>query len=96
MINVTEGYFYKKGFIHAKTACIDGKLAYIGTVNLDIRSFFINYEIAAIISDDSLCAAMTAQFERDKEDCELMTLKQWKKRKASMKEAFYITKNFGI
>lgn len=74
-------YFYKKGFIHAKTASIDGKLAYIGTVNLDIRSFFINYEIAAIISDETLCTQLTEQFERDKQDCDLMTLKRWKKRK---------------
>ena len=73
-------YFYKKGFIHAKTLTIDGKVSYIGTVNLDIRSFYINYEIAAIIADEELCAQMEAQFEQDKRDRELMTLAQWKKR----------------
>src|SRR5690606_4320894 len=70
-------YFYKKGFIHAKTINIDGKLSYIGTVNLDIRSFYINYEIAAVISDRTLCRELEEQFERDKEDCELMTLTEW-------------------
>lgn len=75
-------YFYKKGFIHAKTITIDGKVSYIGTVNLDIRSFYINYEIAAIISDENLCAQMELQFEKDKLDSELMTLMQWKRRKA--------------
>lgn len=75
-------YFYKKGFIHAKTINIDGKLSYIGTVNLDIRSFYINYEIAAVISDETFCAQLEEQFERDKEDCELMTLAEWKKRSA--------------
>lgn len=75
-------YFYKKGFIHAKTINIDGKLSYIGTVNLDIRSFYINYEIATVISDETLCRQLEEQFERDKEDCELMTLAEWKKRSA--------------
>ncbi|PRD46551.1 cardiolipin synthase [Sphingobacterium haloxyli] len=73
-------YFYKKGFIHAKTINIDGKLSYIGTVNLDTRSFYINYEIAAVVSDDTVCRQLEEQFERDKEDCELMTLAEWKKR----------------
>lgn len=73
-------YFYKKGFIHAKTINIDRKLSYIGTVNLDIRSFYINYEIAAVIADDAVCAQLEEQFERDKADCELMTLAEWKKR----------------
>jgi cardiolipin synthase len=73
-------YFYKKGFIHAKTINIDGKLSYIGTVNLDTRSFYINYEIAAVVSDDTVCRQLEEQFERDKEDCELMTLSEWKKR----------------
>ncbi|WDF67746.1 cardiolipin synthase [Sphingobacterium oryzagri] len=75
-------YFYKKGFIHAKTINIDGKLSFIGTVNLDTRSFYINYEVAAVIADEELCAQLESQFEADKQDCEQMTLRNWKKRKA--------------
>lgn len=75
-------YFYNKGFIHAKTINIDGKLSYIGTVNLDTRSFYINYEIAALISEKALCSQLEAQFELDKADCELMTLAEWRNRKA--------------
>lgn len=73
-------YFYKKGFVHAKTITIDGKLSFIGTVNLDIRSFYINYEVAAVISDEILCGQMVERFELDKADSELMTLEEWKKR----------------
>ncbi len=75
-------YFYKKGFIHAKTINVDGKLSFIGTVNLDIRSFYINYEIAAVISDPVVCNELEAQFELDKADSVRMTLTEWKKRKA--------------
>ncbi|GHE47524.1 cardiolipin synthase [Sphingobacterium griseoflavum] len=75
-------YFYQKGFIHAKTINIDGKLSFIGTVNLDTRSFYINYEIAAVVSDPVLCHELEDRFELDKADCQRMTLSEWKKRKA--------------
>lgn len=75
-------FFYDKGFIHAKTINIDEKLSFIGTVNLDIRSFYINYEVAAVISDPTLCRQLGVQFEIDKRDCKQMTLEQWGKRVA--------------
>ncbi|HMR17893.1 MAG TPA: cardiolipin synthase [Sphingobacterium sp.] len=73
-------YQYKKGFMHAKTMNVDNKLCFIGTVNLDIRSFYINYEIAAAVSDVQLCRQMDKQFEEDKLDSELLTLRLWKTR----------------
>lgn len=73
-------YLYKKGFLHAKTAVFDEKLSFIGTVNLDIRSFYINYEIATVISDPVLSQNLSQQFEIDKEESELLTLRAWKKR----------------
>ena len=73
-------YLYEKGFLHAKTVSIDDKLTFMGTVNLDIRSFYINYEIAAIISDVKLCEEFHLQFERDKAESRFLTLKSWKDR----------------
>ncbi len=73
-------YLYKKGFLHAKTMNVDNKLTFIGTVNLDIRSFYINYEIAAVVSDTQLCEQISAQFETDKLDSHLFTSREWKKR----------------
>jgi len=73
-------YLYEKGFLHAKTICIDGKLAYIGTVNLDIRSFFINFEVSAVISDSKLCEQLDAQFEVDKGESAVLDLVAWMSR----------------
>lgn len=73
-------YLYEKGFLHAKTVTIDDKLTFVGTVNLDIRSFYINYEISSIISDEELCRKMEKQFEVDKADSTLITLKSWQER----------------
>ncbi len=73
-------YLYKKGFLHAKTVNVDDKLAFVGTVNLDIRSFYINYEIAAVVSDAELCRQINRQFEHDKQDSHHFTLREWQKR----------------
>ncbi|NGM62766.1 cardiolipin synthase [Sphingobacterium sp. SGG-5] len=73
-------YLYKKGFLHAKTVNVDDKLAFVGTVNLDIRSFYINYEIAAVVSDKQMCRQISDQFELDKLDSHHFTLKEWQKR----------------
>lgn len=70
-------YTYQKGFIHAKTVCVDGKLAFVGTVNLDTRSFYINFEAMAIIEDPMLCIQMEQQFELDKTLSQKIDLQLW-------------------
>jgi cardiolipin synthase len=73
-------YFYQKGFIHAKTISIDGTLAFVGTVNMDTRSFFLNFEITSVIYEPHLCKALEDSFEQDKQSSRLVTLKQWQSR----------------
>lgn len=40
-------YRYNAGFLHAKTMLIDESASVVGTVNLDNRSFQLNFEISA-------------------------------------------------
>lgn len=70
---------YHKGFMHAKTMIVDDTLAYIGTVNIDNRSFYINYEINAIVHEPLLLQKMVAQYSEDKKDAYLFTLNKWKR-----------------
>jgi len=72
-------YLYEKGFIHAKTVNIDNQLAFIGTVNLDTRSFLINMEINAVIHNRTLLQQLDEQFEKDKKVSTMMTLERWEK-----------------
>jgi cardiolipin synthase len=47
-----EVYFYKKDrFIHSKFVSIDGLISTVGTANIDIRSFELNYEANLLIYD---------------------------------------------
>lgn len=71
-------YLYEKGFIHAKTLVIDDSISFIGTVNLDNRSFFINYEITAVIHEENLIQRMKTQFDEDVEVSEFLTYEKWR------------------
>lgn len=45
-------YEYTSGLLHAKTMTADRKLAIIGSANVDMRSFWLNFEITLFIYDD--------------------------------------------
>jgi cardiolipin synthase len=49
-------YEYKPGLLHAKTLTVDGKISLIGSTNLDLRSFDLNYENNALFYDEALTA----------------------------------------
>ena len=66
-----EVYFYE-GFLHSKIIIIDGKMSSVGSVNMDVRSFSINFEITAFIYDDQMAKQLIKQFEFDQQNCRLL------------------------
>ena len=60
-----EIYQYTKGFVHAKTMVCDAKIAMVGTANMDIRSFDLNFEVNAIIYDQELATELQTVFYED-------------------------------
>ena len=42
-------YKYQPGMLHAKLIAVDGRLAVLGSANMDIRSFQLNFEVAAFL-----------------------------------------------
>ena len=73
-------YRYQKGFIHSKTMVADGKVCSIGTANLDIRSFQLNFEINAFIFDDRFAKEQEEIFYKDIDDCNLVTIEEYDNR----------------
>ncbi len=53
---------------------IDGQLATIGSVNMDVRSFSINFELAAFIYHESVAHQLIEQFKADQQRCRLLDL----------------------
>ena len=62
-------FLYEKGYLHAKTISVDAEICSIGSTNIDIRSFSINYEINAVLYNPSLAGELEADFERDLAHC---------------------------
>ena len=51
--------------IHAKTMVVDGTVAMVGSANMDLRSFRLNFEVHALVRDATTAAALEACFEAD-------------------------------
>lgn len=73
-------YKYTKGFIHAKVLITDQTLASVGTANMDMRSFYSNFEMNAFMFDNELINRLEADFRRDLLDSEEITLAEFSKR----------------
>lgn len=58
-------YEYEKGFIHSKLLITDGEIATIGTANMDMRSFHLNFEVNALLLQTESVSRIVADFERD-------------------------------
>ena len=56
-----EIFEHREGLLHAKTITIDGQVALIGSSNLDLRSFDLNYESNLLLSDAGLTGAIAAR-----------------------------------
>ena len=52
---------FEPGLIHSKIVTVDGRLALIGSSNLDHRSFDLNYENCILLSDPELTGALDAR-----------------------------------
>ncbi|AKC32060.1 cardiolipin synthase [Candidatus Pantoea carbekii] len=44
-------YQFKDGLLHSKSVLVDKQLSLVGTVNLDMRSLWLNFEIILVIDD---------------------------------------------
>lgn len=66
-------YRYQKGFLHQKVLLMDDKIASVGTVNFDNRSFAINFEMTVWMPDRQVIDAVEKMLETDFADCRKVT-----------------------
>ncbi|AQS08592.1 major cardiolipin synthase ClsA [Clostridium saccharobutylicum] len=78
-------YRYQNGFIHAKTIVADSAVISIGTANMDIRSFKLNFEVNAFIYDDRIAKEGEMQFMKDIKDSEQLTKEVYDNRSFSIR-----------
>jgi cardiolipin synthase A/B len=56
---------HHEGFLHRKTMVVDWDAGAVGTVNLDNRSFRLNFEITAWVADPAFTEELATHFEQD-------------------------------
>ncbi len=83
-------YTYDNGFLHTKGMCVDGKVCSYGTANFDIRSFYLNFEVNAIIYDEETTKNFEEIYLEDIKKCTKLTLHRYNNRsvKIRVKEQF--------
>lgn len=58
-------FLYPHGFLHSKIMVSDNDIASVGTANIDVRSFELNYEVNALIYDREFAMGLRMEFLKD-------------------------------
>lgn len=72
-------YLYP-GFLHAKMMVMDGKISSLGTANMDIRSFILDFEMNAFIYDTNFSQKCFEIFKKDMDVCTLIIDEEYSSR----------------
>lgn len=75
-----EMYQYQRGFIHAKIIIVDTLFASVGSANMDVRSFYNNFEINALLFDKVTIERLHKDFINDLKDSIQIIPSQFEKR----------------
>lgn len=73
-------YIYQKGFLHAKTIVVDDTIASVGTANIDVRSFRLNFEVNAFLYHPDAAKELSDRFHEDIVDSTELTLPLYQSR----------------
>ncbi|MEX1018642.1 MAG: phospholipase D-like domain-containing protein [Litorilinea sp.] len=71
-------YLMQSAYMHSKTISIDSTICSVGSANMDLRSFQINYEINAVLYHRKLAQELEDQFHKDLEDCVQFNLESYR------------------
>ncbi|MBP3407532.1 MAG: cardiolipin synthase [Bacteroidaceae bacterium] len=67
-------YLYGGGFLHSKTYVSDDYLSSVGSVNIDFRSFYYNFEVSAFVYGKDVALALKENFFEDMKSCKQLSL----------------------
>ncbi|MEN1761498.1 cardiolipin synthase [Anoxynatronum sibiricum] len=71
---------YQKGFMHSKVVLVDDNFTSVGTTNMDIRSFDLNFEVNAFYYDEAITRQMSRDFFEDLTDSIEVSLEHHRQR----------------
>ena len=71
---------FQGGLLHTKSITIDGEFCVFGSVNLDMRSLWLDFEISLFIYDKDFTEKVRAMQKGYLENCLILDLEEWRKR----------------
>ena len=78
-------YEYHRGFMHSKIIIVDHEIASIGTANMDMRSFHLNFEANAFLYQTRSVESLVSDFVYDMEHSTVIRLSVFKNRSLTQK-----------
>jgi cardiolipin synthase A/B len=72
-------HLYRKGFFHPKMLVVDGNIATVGSCNMDVRSFHLDYEMNLLFYGEEICGNLKEQFYKDIEQSSEITADAFRK-----------------
>ena len=73
-------FIYDNGFIHSKTIIVDKQVSSVGTANIDVRSFKLNFEVNAFLYNECIAKSLTESYLKDIEVSKEWTIDEYNKR----------------
>ena len=74
-------FLYESGFIHSKYLLVDNVFSSVGSPNVDVRSFDLDFEVTALIYDEEFAFRLGVLFAEDSKNCTEVNVSEWMKRK---------------
>lgn len=78
-------YTFNDGFVHGKYITADGEVCCMGTANMDIRSFKLNFEVNAVIYDKNVTGEIEESFFREVKNSTQVTVYDYATRGTKIK-----------
>ncbi len=85
-------YRYTAGFLHQKVMLVDDSLASVGSINVDYRSFHLNFELALLVANEAFAGEVAAMLTDDFANCRLVDYVEYTGRSWRFKTAVRIAR----
>jgi cardiolipin synthase len=88
-------FLYRNGFIHSKYLLVDNIFSSVGSPNVDVRSFDLDFEVTALIYDEDFALRLGVLFAEDLKNCTEVKREEWMKRPKRVRYKESLARIFG-
>ncbi|MGH7270030.1 MAG: cardiolipin synthase, partial [Polyangiaceae bacterium] len=76
---------YEPGMVHAKTLVADSQVSLVGSANMDLRSFRLNFEVHTLVHDSTTATRLHETFDADSARSHRVDPDEWERRRWTLR-----------